>query len=203
VKGQWLGEGEPLWRWLAVCAEASAAWCVVVAKPGREFRAAAELALAGWSTYVPVQTNWVGSPRGGKGRRRRNVPLFARYLFAACEAGGDIAAPASIEDIVDVRRRSDGGSCVRRVLMARLMVAEASHAFDETWEAPRSDKRRWACGQSVKVRAGVMRGVDALIVKVLSERRVVARFPLWAEAGEGEAVFETADLEPLAPKKAA
>jgi len=41
--------------------------------------AATFLAQAGWSTYLPMQTMWLG---GGEKRRRKNYPLFSRYLFA-------------------------------------------------------------------------------------------------------------------------
>jgi hypothetical protein len=165
-------------------------WCVVVARQGRETAAQAELAMAGWSTYLPMQTIWLGNRQR---RRRSNRPLFSRYLFAFCNEGGDVAAKSKIDAIVDIRRREGGGSVVAPTLLARLMITEASHGLDLTYEKP---KPAFVCGQTVTVRASTLKGVEALIVKVLSEREVVARVPAEkAILGERDLTFRSADLE--------
>jgi transcription antitermination factor NusG len=165
-------------------------WCVVVVRPGRETAVQAELALAGWSTYLPMQTMWVCKRPH---RHRVNRPLFARYLFAACNAGGDLAATSASEDVTAVRRSDSGKSVVSPVLLARLMLTELAHGLDLTYEKPRAAKKALACGQPVKVRAGVLNGFDAMIVKVLSEREVVARVLLFGNLIEP--TFQTAGLE--------
>jgi transcription antitermination factor NusG len=171
----------------------------VIAKSGREMTVQAELAMAGWSTFLPVQTCWLGDRAK---RRRINRPLFTRYLFAACNPGGDVAAASRIDGIDAVRRSDRGRSVVSLTLLGRLMMAEASHGFDLTYEKPRPQKRALVCGQSVNVRAGVLKGFDALIVKVLSERTVVARVAIFGSLGE--VTFKSADLEPVgAPQQAA
>jgi transcription antitermination factor NusG len=180
--------------WLLVSRlEIDLPWCVIISRQGRETSVQAELAMAGWSTFLPMQTMWAG--RGKASGRRRNVPLFSRYVFAACNPGGDLAAPSGMDDVQAVRRSAAGGSVVAKALLARLMIAEASHGFDLTYEKPRPEKRALACGQAVTVRAGVLQGFDGLIVKVLSERAVIARVTVFEATGELE--FRAADLEPV------
>lgn len=189
-------------EWLAFLRRIDLPWCVVVAQPGREKAVQAELAAAGWSTYLPMQTCWLGDRAK---RRRVNRPLFARYLFAVCNPGGDLALrnKTEIDGLVKVVRPPEGGtpvaprrhrSALRIDLLARLMVLEARHGFDLTYEKPKPPKRALVCGQAVAVRAGVLRGVEALILKVLSEREVVIKLPA-PMLGRDEATVHSADLE--------
>lgn len=185
--------------WLLIHAlDTDAPWCVVIAAQGRETSVQAELALAGWSTYLPMQTCW----KGDRERRKMvNRPLFSRYLFAACNPGGDQAAGASeamaLAGLVTIRRSSTGRSIVSPLLMAKLMRAEANHGFDLTYEKPKPQKKSFVNGQPVHIRAGVLGGHDAMILKVLSDRYVIARYTLFGR--EGEAKFESADLEAAEP----
>lgn len=177
--------------WLALRARVDLAWCVVICQAGREKAVQAELALAGWSTYQPMQTVWLKPSRL---KRRVNRPLFARYLFAAVNEGGDPAVmDRAIDGLVTVRRAADGRSAVRPDLLARLMITEAGHGLDLTYEKPRVAKQSFVCGETVRVRAGVMAGFNALILKVLSEREVRAQFMLFGRPGE--ATFAVTHLE--------
>lgn len=179
------------WEWLrfAYAADLDAEWCVVIARKGREQRAQAELALAGWSTYLPMEQVWLG-----KGDRRRQVrqPLFSRYFFAHVNEGGVSDGHRQIDDIVDVRR-IEGRSAVRPQLLGRLMLLEAADGL-KTCPA-RKRKAAFVAGQPVVVRAGVLKGFDAMILKVLSEREVIASFPLPYSRGEGEATFQVENLQ--------
>jgi transcription antitermination factor NusG len=180
--------------WLAFLRSIDLPWCVVIARPGRENAVQVELAMAGWSTYLPMQTVWMGK---GPRRRRAKQPLFARYLFAVCNPGGDVAAPRSIDGLAAIRRCADGQrSAVRIDLLGRLMLTEARHGLDLTYSKPKAAKRAFVCGQPVTVRAGVLRGFDALILKVLSEREVVASVS-FSSGVVGEATFRAGDLEAI------
>ncbi len=191
----WLTGVDPLYRTLELWAaiermDVRRTWCVITARAGREKAVQAELALAGWETYLPMQTFWAGNRRR---RRRATCPLFARYLFAACGDGADVAATHDIVDLVSVYRIG-GRSAVRIDLLARLMLAEAAHDFDLTFVRPRAPKRAWVCGQPVTVRAGSMAGMDGLIARVLGEREVLVRLPV-ALCGTDEFVLNSADLD--------
>src|SRR6185437_6349523 len=115
-RGQWLTAIDPLYRSLELWAavermDVRRAWCVVAAKPGRERQVQAELAMLGWETYMPMQTAWVG--KGGSARRRRaTMPLFARYLFAACPPGVDPTSHHDVDDLTALHRLESGRSAV-------------------------------------------------------------------------------------------
>lgn len=188
--------GQGLGPWLVFMRPNLGAWCVVTAVAGREKSAQAALAAAGWSTYLPMET--VKRKVGGRNGERRvaRQPLFSRYLFAAMNEGGDTHAPKDIPEIMSIRRHPDGVSSVLpQSLVCRLMLTEANHGFDETYERPKPKRRRLVCGVPVRIRGGVLEGLglEAVIERVLSEREVVAKFTLFGS--EGVAHFDSADLE--------
>jgi transcription antitermination factor NusG len=195
----------PLYEsWLEFLAGTDAPWCVIVAQPGKEKAVQAELSLAGWETYLPMQTVWLNPTRA---RRKAKRPLLARYFFAACIAG-DVAAPSQIDGLVkthwppalDPRAPSRFRSAVRLDLLARLMLTEARHGFDETYRRPHKAKKGGlVCGQEITIRAGVFAGIEALILRVLSEREVVAQLPA-PICGTDEVVVASADVELIEPQ---
>lgn len=176
----------------ALAREIDQPWCVVMTKRHKEGDVQAALALSGWDSYLPMQTRWAGPSRL---KRRVRHPLFPRYLFAACAPDGDIAAPAEIKDVVTVYRSTCGRSMVRPDLLARMMLTEANHGFDLTYELPKPVHKTFLRGDVVKVTDGVLKGFDAKIEKVLNAREVIAAYVLFGRAGV--ATFRKADLERL------
>lgn len=164
-------------------------WCVISTGSGRERDIQAELYLAGWVTYLPMETV---EHRIGRNRVVLRRPLFPRYLFAACMAGGDVSAPRAIRGLVAVRRRSDGGAVVRGSLMIAMQTAEAAGAFDRR-PKPKAPKKAFKLGQAVSVVDGVMTGWEARIVAILSKREVRAAVDLFGR--RVELTFSTANLE--------
>jgi transcription antitermination factor NusG len=187
---------EPYFEWLAYLGnlQIDMPWCVIVTQAGCEAEVAAELAMAGWSTFVPMETIWTKRTAAHPARRRVRRPLFPRYAFAACNPGGDVSAPTSIKKgLVAVRRSAGGLSVVRLDLLARLMLTEAGGGLDLTREALPTCATRFTPGQVVKIGAGVLNGFEARILKVLNAREVRASYMLFGQ--EGEATFKTAELK--------
>jgi transcription antitermination factor NusG len=164
-------------------------WCVVMTKRGKEGDVQVALAQAGWATYQPMQTCWA---RPSRLRKRVRKPLFPRYLFAACTPEGDIAAPAEI-DGVKVHRSATGRSVVCLSLLARMMLTDANHGFDLTYELPKPVYKTLLRGEQVRIADGVLKGFNAKIEKVLNAREVIATYVLYGRAGM--ATFRKSDLE--------
>jgi transcription antitermination factor NusG len=169
-------------------------WCVVVTKRDKEGAVQAALALAGWETYLPMKTLWA---RPSRLKKRVRQPLFPRYLFAACSPEGDLAATAEIEEVVKVHRSPMGRTMVRLDLLARMMLAEANHGFDLTYELPRPVHKTFLRGDTVKVTGGALGdyNINAVIEKELNAREVIAVYVLFGRAGV--ATFSKANLERL------
>lgn len=168
-------------------------WCVVGTAHHKERDVQAELHMAGWATYLPIRVSNAG---GGRKRKFVRRPLFERYVFAACEAHGDITAPRGIRGVVAVRRHPDGRSVVRLRIMRALQQAELLGAFDASVEhAVAAACGEIAKGQMVSIVAGALYGWEARIVEVISRSKVRASFTLFRE--EREAIFDTAHLVPV------
>lgn len=138
-------------------------WYAVRTASQRELQVAAGLAERGFTFFLPMQTDWSGSPKV-----RHMDPLLPGYVFVLCETD-DFADLHGIEGIAGfVRYVREDGSAWPAQFPARailgLQMDERAGAFDRTRNVkpPRYRPRQ---GERVQITAGTYLGFFA---KVLS-----------------------------------
>lgn len=143
-------------------------WYAVQTNPRCEGRALSGLKEHGFSTFLPVETNWKRSR--SKARERVDTPLFAGYLFVGLCPGQSLY---HVRQIDGVRGIVLGGQGVPAEINARfvydLQARQLAGEFDHT-PARRSQFRK---GDKARVvQEGPLRDVVAEILSASDDGRV-------------------------------
>jgi transcription antitermination factor NusG len=140
-------------------------WYAIRTLAQREHQAAAGLAERGFTTFIPMATEWRGKPR-----QRVNEPVLPGYVFVLCDPD-DFADLHGVDgNLGFVRYQREDGAAWPRVfplgLILELQISERSGVFDNT----RTVRYRYVPrkGEQVKITAGPYYG---FVAKVLATPR--------------------------------
>jgi transcription antitermination factor NusG len=175
------------------------AWNILRVAPHMERRVRDTLADVGLKVYVPIEKRWPkGYERMSKAQKLRarpiTRPLIPSYIFALLPD----------DESLDLAR---GNHAVREVMcfdgkpirvpareLGGMVLFEACHAFDETWEPPKrkgkkrgkGGKAKWKAGQRVKVKDGPFAGFFAEVLRAGRDERVVVATRIFGRVSDVE-----------------
>jgi transcription antitermination factor NusG len=159
-------------------------WYVAYARPRHEKHIARQLAERGVGSFVPLYT----SVRRWKDRRKRlELPLFPGYVFVqiALQCKLDLLRLPGVVDLVRFQGRpvpvlSGEIESLRQGLSGACLVHP--HPYLQA-------------GRKVRIRGGVLQGVEGIFVRRRGQTRIVLSVSLIQRSVAIE--IEEADLEPL------
>lgn len=145
------------------------AWYALITEPRRERQAAVGLAERRFTFFLPMQTDWVGSPKV-----RHMEPLIPGYLFVLCQET-DLAQLHGVDGICGVVRymRDDGvlwPAPMPAGAILGLQMDERTGLFDKT-RTIKPPKYRPKKGETVKIKAGPYFGFLAKVLASPSKDR--------------------------------
>jgi transcription antitermination factor NusG len=147
----------------AVSHRCGPAWLVVATQPRAEKDTAAELAMAGFDVYLPLEKR-----RGRPGRPQVSTPLIPRYVFAGVDLlRQDWGLLRHLDGVVDVIANNGTPSRVPTSVVEKLMKSEAYGGFDYTQAGP----GLFSIGETVRVGGGIFTGFNARIAKFVAKMR--------------------------------
>lgn len=139
------------------------------------------LAEVGLTAYSPQHVTWA---RHAKRKATRSRPLIPGYLFAELPDDDAIQAAFGIRGV----NRHAPILKLRVVDVGALILADAFHAFDETWEPPRPKGRRyshaWKRGDRVTITAGAFEGHVCQVVRARGAKRMEVLLTLFGRVQE-------------------
>lgn len=171
-----------------------AAWLVVATAPRAEKDAAAEIAMAGFDVYLPLEKR-----RGRPGRPQVSTPLIPRYVFAGVDLlRQDWGLLKHLDGVVDVLANNGTPSRVPTGSIEKLMKSEAYGGFDYTQPGP----GLFVVGETVRIGEGIFTGFNARISKFVAKMRSTtavkrARVLLEFMGGVREVDLDVCELEKI------
>ena len=144
-------------------------WCLVLSRPRNEKWAAKTLEASGVRVYLPLLTKVEIHNRG---RRETRLPMFPGYLFA-CAGSAEESVIRANKCVWRLQTLSD--SLLRDLRIVRM--CELQSARHELVVNPELRE-----GDAVRIRSGVFRGHDAIVVRRVDALSVVINLDFWGGA---------------------
>lgn len=139
------------------------AWLVVATEPRAERDVQVEAHEAGFGVYLPLERR-----RGKPGRPHVVAPIFPGYVFAEADLyRDDWGALRHLDGAIDLLMAGSVPGRVPGAIIEAMMRAEAYGLFDRTTHAP----SQFAVGEQVRVSAGPMTGLNAVITEFIGKLR--------------------------------
>lgn len=168
-------------------------WTVVCTASRQELNAVEWIKEAGYEAYCPVITRWTTI---GRLRTRRHVALFPRYIFVGLVEGA-LRALGACHHVTALTLNNGSMPVVPSSIVKALSDRQATGEWDQTKEQKADGRPRASAvykgGESVVIENDLFKGIDATIVHVGDDDRVVVLMELL-----GRAQVSLDDIRPAA-----
>lgn len=181
-----LGVNEAHRRAVAARSEPRPKWYVLRVMAQQERFVVRALGEAGVTGHTPLHVTWAKFARRKAARTRALMP---GYVFAELPDDRAIDAARAIRGVNEIMCNGEGKP--RRIpslAVGALILMEACHAFDETWEPPKVKGKRyshaWKSGDRVRITSGPMEGHVVTVLRGRGRDNMEVLFSLFGRTSE-------------------
>lgn len=139
----------------------------------------------GVPAYAPKH---ITAAKHAKRKATRTRALIPGYVFAQVSDDDSIDAALSVRGVREIMCREGRVRAVRAIDVGSLVLAEAFHLFDETWERPpikgRRYSHRWQKDETVRIDGGPFDGFIAQVLRTHNRNRIDVLLSLFGRATE-------------------
>lgn len=170
----------------AKAANGNSQWVILRVTARQERFVAGSLAEHGLLAYAPMH---VTEARFAKRKAVRTRPLMPSYVFANLPDDHSLFLALEIRSVHGMMCNGEG--VPRRVplsAMGGLLLADACHWFDETWQPPKIKGRRyshrWQPGERVRIATGPYQDFIGTVLRAKGRSRMDLMITVFGRDGE-------------------
>lgn len=173
-------------------------WVLLRVTPRQERFVAKTLTEKGVIAYVPIEVIQIDKTvRKVKRKHTRERPLIPGYVFALLPDDDALDIARDIRPVLQIMCDGQGNPRKFPLLeLGSLILAEAFHDFDDTWEPPKLKgqrySHRWVKGERVKIAHGPFAGFEGEVTHVDRKDRIRVAIAIFGRFSETN--VESADI---------
>lgn len=176
-------------------------WMILRVTPRQERFVVGALAEHNIAAYSPLHITEAKFARRIQTRARALLP---GYVFALLEDDEDLDQARAIRGVREVMCRDAKPIRVRALHIGAMVLADAYHAFDETWVPRKKAKaRRYKAGDRVKIVSGHLADRAALVLRAKNGNRLDVLLTIFGRDIEVEMGVHQLIAEPEVPQDVA